>query len=435
MKKNLVLFGVFVLLLGITYIFQEKRTEKEYIEAQTKDRLVTVEINHLKLPGVEAVKKNGSWWSGDKLLSHNTFKLIEKKLSEIKQIKPIQGDWKTFFPHPFTFELNHVVWTIGDMSLDKQGFYIAEGKNVYLAKIEGESTELTQDEKEIEAIKLNELVSALSKSAAELNETQLFRFYPDLPMNRILITAEGDLPFEIDLEKNTTLPPPIKGISPHKDLRGKFYSLLTQMTLREELPYSEKLKFKKMGELKFLNEKKAVTWELWLKSDKSADAIIIDPALKRAWLMIGGTLKVFFVRNQDYWDKKVIPSEYFSPFTRLPATFTQGSKSTKVTILNREPLSFEVKGYKVEQAKMEFLVQFLFNLGPKDQAERVSILSSSEKKQLLSEEHLQIEVMDQELIIWRKKEELIVVNLTQGFKAHFNLVVENFNGRFEDVLK
>lgn len=435
MKKNLGLLGIFILLLGLTYIFQEKRAEKEYHEALTKDRLVTGDVTHLKIPNADAVKKNGSWWQGNQLLSHNTFKLIEKKLSEIKKIKSIQGEWKSFFPNPFSFEINHVPWTIGDMSLDKQGFYIAEGKNIYLAVIEGDTTELTDDEKEIETIKLNELVSALSKSPDELKENQLFRFYPDIPMSRILITVEGNLPFELDLDKNTTLPPPIKGIAVHKDLRGKFFSLLTQMNMKEEIPYSEKLKFKKLGEVKFLSDKKSVMWELWIKSDQSADAIIIDPAQNRAFNMVGGTLKLFFVRNQDYWDKKVIPTEYFVNFTRLNTTFTQGGKSAAVTILNREPLGFEVKGYKVEQTRMEQLIQFLFNLGPKDQAERVSLLSSSEKKQILSEEHLRIDILEQELLLWRKKEELIVVNLTQGFKAHFNLVDENFHGRFEDVLK
>jgi hypothetical protein len=84
---------------------------------------------------------------------------------------------------------------------------------------------------------------------------------------------------------------------------------------------------------------------------------------------------------------------------------------------------------------MEQLIQLIFNLGPKDQADRVSPLSASEKKQVLSEEHLRIEAMGQELLLWRKAEELIVVNLTQGFKAHFTVLDENFRGTFEDVLK
>lgn len=435
MKKNLALFSIFVVLLVVTYVFQEKRAEKEYTESQLKDRLVDFEITHLKLPEVEATKKNGSWWSNEKLLSHNAFKQIEKKLTEIKKIKSIQGEWKSFFPHPFTFEINHVVWTIGDMSLDKQGFYIAHDKKIYLAVVEGESTQLTRDESEIESIKVNELVSSLSKPLKDLYETQLFRFYPDLPMERVVLSAEGSLPYELDFTKNQTLPPPIPGISVLKDLKGKFFSLLTQMNLKEEVPYSDKLKFKKLADVKFIGTKKTVSWELWLKSESSADAIIIDPAEKKAFWMVGGTLKLFFIQNQDYWDKKVIPSEHFVSFTRLPTTFIQGSKKADVTILNREPLAFEVPGYKVDQLKMEQLIHFIFNLGPKDQADRVSLLAKTERQMLLSGDHLRINVLDQDLILWRKQEELIVANLTQGFKAHFNLVDENFRGSFQDVLK
>lgn len=304
-----------------------------------------------------------------------------------------------------------------------------------LAEIVGESTELTQNEDEIPSIKLNELVTALSKSYNELKENQLFRFFPDLPFDRAILSAEGSLPFELDFLKNETQPAPIPGIQVHKDLRGKFFSLLTQMTIREEVPYSPKLQFKKMGEVQFKSKEARVTWELWLKDSKSADAYIIDQKSKRAFLMVGGTLRIFFIQLQDYWDKKVIPPKDFQSFTRLNTEFIQGTKAAKVMVLNREPLAFEVSGFKVEQLKMEQLFQVIFNLGPKDQGDRVSNLSKTERQQVLSEEHLRVEVMGQQLVMWRKTQELIVVNLTQGYKVHFNMLDENFRATFEDVLK
>jgi hypothetical protein len=435
MKKNLLLLGIFLALILVTYFFQEKKSEKAYVEAQTKDRLVTGEINELTLPNVKAIKKDNNWWYGEELLSHNIFKQIEKKLSEIKKIKDIEGKWESYFPNPFSFKINDVNWTIGDLSLDKQSFYIARGEEIYLAIIEGESVQLTHNAQEIAGIKLNELVSLLSTPLGKLKETQLFRFYPGLPLEKVVVEVDGNLPYELNFKEDTTSPPPIDGVTTHRDIRGKFYSLLTQANLKQEIPYSEKLKFKKLGALQFIDSKNVVKWELWLKDKASADAIIIDSDTKKAYLMIGGTLRVFFIQLQDYWDKKIIPPKEFKAFSRLDSTFIQGTKKAVVTVLNREPLEFETKGYKVEQIKMEQLFQFIFNLGPKAQAERVSNLSKSEKKQLLTEEHLRIEVMGQELILWRKAQELIVVNLTQGFKAHFNLLEENFRGTFEDVLK
>jgi hypothetical protein len=43
--------------------------------------------------------------------------------------------------------------------------------------------------------------------------------------------------------------------------------------------------------------------------------------------------------------------------------------------------------------------------------------------------------MGQELLFWRKKDELILVNLTQGFKAHFLVTQQSFRATFEDVIK
>lgn len=435
MKKNAVLFGVLIFLIIGTYIFQEQRVEREYLDSQTKDRLIETEITQLKLPHVEAVKKDGQWWSDKSLLSHNNFKSIEKKISEIKKIKDIKGDKKNFFPHPFEFEVNQEKWMIGDQSLDKQGFYVARGDKIYLAIIDGESVHLTQNENEVESMKLNELILALSKPLTELKETQLFRFYPDLPEDRVLISVEGSLPFELLLQKDETIPPPIEGVNVHPDLQNKFRSLLTQMTVREEISYDEKLKFKKLGEIKFFGSKAEINWELWLKNDTSADAFILDSARKRAFHMVGGTLRVFFIQLQDYWDKKVIPPGEFKSFNRLPVTFIQGDKKAIVTVLNREPLAFEAQKFKIQQVPLEQMFQIIFNLGPQDQGDRVSQLTKSERQQLLSEEHLRIEVMEQELVLWRKGQELIVANLTQGYKVHFQLLDENFNGRFEDVLK
>lgn len=434
MKKNLILFFIFITLLVGTYFVQEKRVDEEYQDAITRDRVVTFEINQLKMGEVEAKKVKGQWWEGKTLLSHNTFNQVEKKLLEIKKIKDITGEWKSFFSHPFTFEINHTVWTIGDLSLDRQGFYVAQDKKIMLVVIEGESTELTQNENDIASIKLDELKKHLSKTRDELKEHQFFRFYPDLPYRKVMVESEGRLTFELDFEKNTTNPPPIPGIYVHDKIVNKFHSLITQMNMKEEIPYSEKLKFKKMASITFLAKSKVV-WELWIKSDKSADAILIDPDQKRAFLMVGGTLKSFFILIQDYWDKKVIPASEFKPFSRLPMTFSQGSKQAEVFVLNQEPMKFDSPKHKVQSENLYSLIQLVFNLSQHDQADRVSILSKTEKQQLMSGEFLRLHVLNQDLIFWPKAEELIVVNLTQGFKAHFGMYQEKWGARFEDVIK
>jgi len=433
MKKNAVLAGILLALLGVTYLFQEKKTEERFEESLVKDKLYPGELTQISVSGFNANKVNGSWKSGEILLSHNTLKLIEEKIHQLKKVKNVTGEMKDIFTSPVEFSVNNDKLILGDLSLDRQGFYLSQNGQIMLAVLEGSTRELVGNEEEKQATKLNELRALLSKHPKELVENQLFRFYPDLPFERVTIKVPDHLPFEIDLKNNITTPPPFPGISEHEKLSEKFMSLLSQVTLKEEIPYGE---FgTKLGEMTFSGQGKGVMWELYTRTKKTADAVLVDPVRRKAWLMIGGTLKAFFIQLQDYWDKKNIPPEFFIPFTREPMTFTEGNLRSVVYLLNREPLAFESSGFRVDQEKMLELVSYALNLGPLDQASRVSLLSNSERKQLLSGTHLRVEMFGQELLFWLKAEELIIVNLSQGYKSHFPRANVSGGFRFKDVLK
>lgn len=434
MKKNLILGGIFVLVLTLTFFFQEKRVEKEIVEIQNSGSIFPEEITTLTLPHLKARKAEGAWRSDKHLLSHNFMGQIEKKIHWVRKIKDVKGEWKTYFTNPMEFSVNGVRWTIGDLSLDHQSFYLAKENEIMLAEVIGENMELASDEHDLQSIKYNELKGFISKTEGELLENQLFRFYQKIPLERITIESQGRVPFELNLTTNETLPPPFKGLVVHDQLKGKFVSLLTQMNIKEEVSYTKKL-FQKLGEINFLGKDKKMHWELWLIDAKSADAVIVDHETKKAYAMIGGTLKIFFVGLQDYWDKKVIPPAAFKTFSETSATFTQGAQSAKVLIKNREPLVFESHVFKVTQDTMEALIQVLFNLGVHDQGDRVSPLSETDKKQMSLESLLRVEILGQELMVWKKAQELIVVNLTQGYKVHFLNPQPIIGTQFKDVLK
>jgi hypothetical protein len=436
MKKNLLLSLFLVALLVLTYFIQEKRVNNEYEAALVEGKVLQEEITQLKLPYLEAVKREGSWWHEGQLLSHNDFKQIETRLNQLKAVKTIEGNWNQIAEEPLAFEVNKAPWALGQLSLDKSSFYLKSGDKISLAFIDGEGSSLGTSAEAIEIAKLNELKTLLTQNLNELIEKQLFRYYPKLNPQIVKMNTEGSLPFEINLKANTTNPSPIEGVKVYPSLASNFLSLLTQIMIEEEIPYSEKLKVKKLSQIVMLNADGSETeWEVWLRSQEKADAALLDEKNKRAFLMVGGSLKVFFVGLQGYWDKKVIPPQAFKSFDRLSTTLSQGERSAVVTVLNREPLDFEVEKFKVKRGHMSDLFYFVFNLGSRDQADRVSQLTKSERKQLLSGNHLRMEVMGQELLFWRKEHELIVVNLTQGFKAHFTVSGETFRANFEDVLE
>jgi len=436
MKNNLILVIVLISLLVVTYFFQEKRVEENLDTAHRNDKLIKNKIEHLNFSKVEALKKNGAWWSGNQLLSHNTFKLIEDKLNQIVIDKEIKGKKTSYFHEPISFTVNHEPFLIGDLSLNKSSFYISKSQKIYLAHLDGGSNTVSFSDDEIDEDKLNELKSLLIKKKDDLIENQLFRYYPELPLTKIVVHSEGGLAYELNLEKNTTNPAPIQGISIHEDLKGKFFSLLTQMQIKQEILFNDKLKFKKIAVIKFSSpNKKNTAWEVWLRDKKSADALLFDFDQKRAFLMTGGTLKLFFLQVQDYWDKKIIPPKSFHQFQRLPAEISQGSLRESIVILNREPLAFESGHFKVRPGSMSDLFQVIFNLGMFDQGDRVSQLTNTERAEYLSHRYLKISTMDQELVCVKKNHELIVANLTQGFKVHFFRNAQNSKCDFKDVLE
>ena len=436
MKKNLYLLGVLAILLTATYFFQEVRTNKVFEDSLTQGHLISIdEIKSLSWGDVNAIKKDGQWWAGDKLLSANTFKVLEKRISQIKKIKKVEGPKESYFSSPVELKVNGETWLLGDLTLDHQGFYLARGNETMVAVSEGVGQELTDEPGKVIEVKLEELKKGLLFTLAELGENQLFRFYPKLPLGTVTIESDGRPSYELDFVNNKTLPPPIPGILPQHNLLEKFTSLLTQITIKSEVPYTEKLKFKKLASMIFQNGKDKEVLELWLSKSNSADSFIVDSQHQRAWKMIGGTLKGFFIYHQDYWDKKVIPANEFKNFSRLKIILTQGEKTALIEVINREPLVFESNQHKIDSEKMNILFQYVFNLSEKDQADRVSQLSKTERKQILSGDHLRLEVMGQEIFFWRKEDELILVNFTQGFKAHFLITQQSFRATFEDVIK
>ena len=158
MKKNLILFFVLIILLVGTYLFQEQRTINQKEEERTRTQLIKdQDISSLAWGMVEIQKKDAQWWMGDKLISHNLMGQILKKISSLKFVKSVEGEKKNYFSNPIDLKVNGEQWSFGDMTLDRQGFYLARGEKVIVAFIEGASGEITDDESKLEEIKLEDL--------------------------------------------------------------------------------------------------------------------------------------------------------------------------------------------------------------------------------------------------------------------------------------
>jgi len=437
MKNNLVLLGILIALLIGTYFFYEK-PHHDHVHTYEHQHVVEIEdVTSISFNDVNAQLKDLQWKSGDSLLSHNQMKKILDVLSHVAVIREIEGavTEDDFFKNRMDLSVNGESWSIGDFNLDQTSYYFKRNGKLYLATFEGEADEILREDENPYVKKMNLFRDLLSENLQSLKETQLFRYYPRLPVGLVTIKSEGRPAYSLDLVKNTTEPNPLPGIEIHKNLLSKFYPFLTQINIKEEVSYPLPYKGVSLGRLTFLKDDDKTEWQIILKSKSSADAYLVDDQNKRAFQMVGGTLKILFLSVQDFWDKKVIHPNEFKSFEKLPLNIIQGEKEAQVNILNREPLEFESKKFKVDAINMNKILHLIFNLSNFDQADRVSPLSETEKKIVQNESLLTLKIFGQELLLWKKTQEIIVVNLTQGLKFHYFNTDESFPIKFEDVLK
>ncbi|HLW56529.1 MAG TPA: hypothetical protein VKY27_04035 [Bacteriovoracaceae bacterium] len=427
MKLNLWLFIVLIALLIGTYFFQEKRVEENFKQSLIANRVITEEIVLIETKDFRAQKVDEQWKNGDELLSHNDLTRLVRMLKNLKEVRKVEGEVEVKGP---SFKVNEVNYTLGELNLDKSAFYLKKDEDVYLAVIDTETTQIHTHEDNLNELKLDELKGLLSKTNQELLERQLFRYYPKLEYESVAIKPDGALDFELDFKRNATLPPPMKGIEVHEDLAGKFRSLITQINIKRKIKADPKLKKNKLGEMTFYPSE--LKWEIYLPYKDKADAFLFDSE-GNAYEAIGGTLRVFLIQLQDYWDKKIIPPSEFKNFDSLNVTFYQGPEELSITVKNREPLEF-ISEQPLNEEKVQELFQVIFNLSNYDQGQRVSNLTTSQLRQILSEDNLRLDVMGQELSIVSYGQEIIVANITHEYKVHF-LRSENFPLTLKDMLK
>lgn len=426
MKANLILFFILITLITGTYFFQEKVERKNFEASLIAGRIITESITSIETSSFKAHKIKGQWREGDDLLSHNELSRLVKMLSTIKELKKIDHTEVT----GTSFKINDKNYVLGEMNLDKSGFYFKVEDSAYIALIDSDSQQIHSHNDNVNEMKLAELQNLLHQSQQELLENQLFRYYPDLTYEAVVIKPEGALDYELDFKLNSTLPIPIKGIEEHQDLAAKFKSLIAQINIKKRIDADPKLKKKKLGEITFLPSE--MKWEVFLSQKNKADVFLFDSE-GNTFEMVGGTLKVFLIQLQDYWDKKVIPPSDFQHFDKLHVNFSQGTEELSLTVHNREPLTFSSEE-KINEEKIGLLFQVIFNLSNFDQGQRVSNLTTSQLRQIISEDNLRLEIMGQELAIVSYGQEIIVANITQEYKVHF-LKMESFPLTIKDMLK
>lgn len=426
-KTNIKLFIFLVFLITGTYFYIERPDrlwwsahDKTYTLKALAENAQVFEIHNMKW-----ILKDGQWVHDADLLSVSTWTKWKKILTSLKLEReiPLTNGLKkeNFISQGFTLGLDEEKYIIGDLTLDGKSLYIldiGQQKILQMGLLPSDFFKVLEELKEM--------------SLEKMIEKRIIAYFNEVEFDKVVFETPGILSFELDLIKKITHPAPINGVLTHPQLEQKFYYELELLQFTQQLPYNPGLLYQKMSELIFMDKnKKMLTFELHRTGPQNADAVVFVPDTKQIFKVQGQTAKVFFNQVQDYWDKKIIPRNVFKAFTEIPVNFILGERTALVSVANQEPLGLS-STVGLKQDKLQSLFSIIFNLAHYDEASRVSILSKSERQQFQNELHLRVQVFGQELMLIRKTNELVVVNFTQGFKAHFILFDISIGDQWED---
>lgn len=430
MKNNLLLFIIFVILLGGTYVWIE-RPDREWWKKHDETYRLREMAEQAHSFGVQGKKwkwVNNKWVSGNDLMSLSVWPKWKRIFSNLKVereiILPPGMKKENYLGEGFPITLNDVSYVIGEKTIDGKGIYVLEVNSDKIFQMSLFPTDLF--------IMLDEVKT---KSALDMVEKRVFAYLSDVNFTKVSFETPGILSFELDLHKKETNPKPIPGVLLHPHLDQKFWHEMELLQFTEQIKPDKNLLYQRMASLGFiLDDKKVLNIELHRIGPSNADAVVFIPEKNLMFRIKGNTAKVFFDQVQDYWDRKVIPRDVFKAFTEMRVQFVLGDKEATVNVINQEPLSFgsSQPEIKLKEDKLQNLFSVLFNLGQYDEASRVSILTKSERQQFQNESHIRMNVFGQDLMLIRKTNELIVVNFTQGFKAHFILFDISIGDQWED---
>ncbi|MFY7993551.1 MAG: hypothetical protein ACOVP4_09690 [Bacteriovoracaceae bacterium] len=430
MKNNLGLLLVFILLLTGTYVWIERPDRVWWQKHDETYRLRSLVENaeSFGVLGKTWTLKENQWVSGQDLLSLTIWPKWKRIFSQLKFEREIilnaQTNKDNFLGEGFPITIDDRSFILGETTVDGKSLYLLdvnENKILQMSLLPSDLFQMLDEVKE--------------KTPQDMIEKRVFAYFNNVQFTKVVFETPGILSFDIDLFNKQTNPRPIPGILLHPHLDQKFWHEMDLLQFTEQIKPDLALLYQKMASLSLVqDEKKVLTFELHRVGPLNADAVVYVPEKNQMFKVRGNTAKVFFDQVQDYWDLKIIPRNVFKAFTETRAQFVLGDKEVTVNIINQEPLAFVSPDsqIKLKEDKLQNLFNLIFNLSQYEEASRVSILTKAERQQFQNESHIRMNVFGQDLMLVRKTNELVVVNFTQGFKAHFFFFDISIGDQWED---
>ncbi len=437
--KNLFLFLILVLALGVTYFFEERgNLNAQKLESQKTEILNAEKLGELQgVKGLklDIMKKGELYYSRDNQLPLAPARLAEffKILSGVKVntfLKPedIAKVGRSFYipddamKLTFLFDKGEISFSLGKKLEFDQTFYMEvtkEGKTqIVIARDDSPDPGVYQNDKDYQRsdAKFKRLQIIFMLTNLYFYDTRIFKdFYTDekaINFDEITISTFRNKKYSINFKDTSTTPAAPKSLGYFEENWISFHKALTNLSGRTIIsPYEPSALSEILSQLEINDrQRRKITLSVYKKFGDQNGYFLMSSLDKSLYVLKPEEARYFFVNVQDFWNKRIIPQD--REF-KLGISFFD-NKNDEVTISDKELFKVTSTNSKIHPRSLEFkkLLDFL-----KMEGDHVSEMTEK-PSEILKKNIMRLSFDNRALSVILEDNDAVLVDIDQKIKIH-----------------
>lgn len=375
--KNLKLFAVLCLLIGIAYYFEEIHSKKQQDDKLKKvqvfknlDQTKKFEFKNYSLELDDIWKvTNINYIASEQLIKD--FKYI---LSHILTLQELSIEKENDYFSQTSLDLvvhtgkTSTKYTLGDVSKVSGKFYLkvhSKNPKIYLCEDKSKFTDAYTSEADLGIKKYLRLKAIFSGDQFLFMERKLFHRIDINKVKKLNIKNRHNRPYTLDLKQNATQPPVLKKLK-YKRLSDVVSFLFSKTLAIGLITNGQNILTNEISSIEIESEKQNIRLKLFAGLNGQYGKYVKFEGDSFIYRLSDETPAIFQLFVQDYWNKKFLINQKLKGLSDFQFSLSLDGKkfySFKVDDIKKFDFkSLDPKVYSINKNLMNFLFNLIFNL-------------------------------------------------------------------------